>query len=206
MAAYIDFKALAEKIDVEQVASHVGLILKKSGKELRAMCPTCNGNDERSLALYPETNSFRCFAAQLSGDSISLYAHLQGTGNYAAAKALEQQFGSTANAAAPTAPTRPEGRTAKAQPAPKPDAVFDPEVFASKLTYTDEVEQLGLTEADATRLGIGYCTKGLMRGRVAFPIRDTFGNILGFAGYNSDGLKLPDKWLDPKVVPLKRKA
>jgi DNA primase len=204
---YLDFKAIAESVDVEQVAKHIGLMLKRSQKELRACCPACNTDDERSLALYPETNSFRCFAASLSGDSISLYAHLTGTGNYAAAKALQEQFGaaSAARTAPATAPQKTERGTAKAQPASKNvERAFDPLAYLAKLTYTDEVAELGITELDASRLGIGFASTGLLRGRVAFPIRNEDGTIAGFIGVNGTDVKVPQSWIKSNVVKLKR--
>lgn len=111
MPSYLPFKEIAESIDVEAVAKHVGVALKRSGKELRGACPSCRSDEERSLALFPETNSFRCYASQLSGDSIALYGHLTGTGMYQSAKHLQDQFApATAgrqNTAPATAPQKP---------------------------------------------------------------------------------------------------
>jgi hypothetical protein len=199
--AYIDFKALAEAIHIERVAKHIGLTPKLSGKELRSACPACNSNDERALQILPETNSYRCYAAQQSGDCISLYAHLKGIGMYKAAKELSELF-ATPNGARNNSPTTPpqksEGRTAKAQPAP-----FDPAAFAAKLVWSPEVEALGIIEEDATTLAIGFHPQ---RKRVYFPIRHTDGSIAGFIGYADGKLVMPPRWQGSKVVPLKRRA
>jgi hypothetical protein len=63
-------------------------------------------------------------------------------------------------------------------------------VFASKLQYTEQVEQLGFTEALAKDFSIGF-----YRGQVYIPIRHTDGSISGFVGYADGQLKLPPKWL-----------
>jgi hypothetical protein len=47
---------------------------------------------------------------------------------------------------------KPEGRK---QPA-SPSKEFDPVAFAAKLVFNEEVEALGLTEEDTTKLGIGW--------------------------------------------------
>jgi len=62
--------------------------------------------------------------------------------------------------------------------------------FASKLQYTEQVEQLGFTEALAKDFSIGF-----YRGQVYIPIRHTDGSISGFVGYADGQLKLPPKRL-----------
>ena len=118
---------LAEDVDITAVARHFNLTILKD----RATCPVCES--ERSIQLFAETNSFRCHSAGLSGDCISLCAHLTGTGMYPAAKALSKLFATPSGArnnSSTTAPQKPEARTAPhAQPAPS----FDPESYLTKL-------------------------------------------------------------------------
>jgi DNA primase len=209
--AYIDFKNLAERIDIEEVARSLGVHTKRGGKELRAACPRCESEDARALQILPETNSYRCYAAGISGDCISLHAHIKGVGMYQAAKALQEHFRTAAAGGEPaTTPTRPVGGTAaKAQPAstklPAPERAFDPEEYAAKLQYTDAIEALGITKEDAQTLGIGYASTGVHRGSVVIAIRHPTGEIAGFAGIKGE-VKLPSKWLQPKVVELKKRA
>jgi hypothetical protein len=94
-----------------------------------------------------------------------------------------------------TVPQKPEGRK---QPA-SPSREFDPVAFAAKLSFTDEVAELGISEEDATRLQIGFT-----RGRVYFPIRNEDGSISGFVGYADGQLKMPPQWIQTNVVKLKR--
>lgn len=206
----LDFKQIAEDIDVLTVARHFSLKLKREGNEFRARCPVCDSGDDRALHLYAETNSFRCHAAELSGDCISFYAHLMRyDGMYKAAKELLELFGTAAAARTvqATAPQKPEGRS---QPAPTKPEGFDPAAITAKLTYTDEVAALGISEKDAAMLGIGFhAGAGFLRGRVAFAIRNETGAIVGFIGYQEGGkpsLKIPNRWMSPKVVPFARRA
>jgi hypothetical protein len=155
----------------------------------------------------PETNSFRCYSAGQSGDCIALYAHLNGTGMYKAAKELQEQFATaTAARTAPaTAPQKPERGN---QPAPpSKTATFDPAAFSERLTYSDEVAALGISEKDAATLGIGFhAGAGLMRGRVCFPIRNTDGSVAGFVGAVGTDLKVPKQWNTSNVTAFKRRA
>jgi CHC2 zinc finger len=196
MPGFIPFKELAERVDVAQVAQHLGLQIK--GKDNRSSCPACQSDNERALQLFPETNSFRCYTASVSGDCIALLAHVKGTGMYAAAKQLGELFGTPTSGrnTSPTTPQKPEGRTAQAQPAP-----FDPDKFAKNLVYSDEVAALDISEEDALRLGIGWHPK---RKAVYFPIRNPDGTVSGFIGSQQSQLKLPPQWLPSKVVRLRR--
>jgi hypothetical protein len=81
----------------------------------------------------------------------------------------------------------------------KVDRPFDPQAFASKLTFTDEVAALGISEEDATRPQIGFT-----RGKVYFPIRNEDGSIAGFVGYVDGQIKMPPAWIRTNVVKLKR--
>src|ERR1700733_9414937 len=107
----IDFKELAETIDIVDVAALAGLRIKGD----RAACPACNRGGDRAIELLPETNSFRCHAADaptgkkvLAGDCIALFAHVSGyTGMYRAAKELQEHFRMRGPA---TTPQKEKGR------------------------------------------------------------------------------------------------
>jgi hypothetical protein len=100
-------------------------------------------------------------------------------------------------------PTGPAHNSDKAEqkkaPATKKETAFDPAAFASKLAFTDEVAELGISEEDATRLQIGFT-----RGKVYFPIRNEDGSISGFVGFADGQLKMPPQRLRTNVVKLKR--
>lgn len=198
MPQRLDFKAIAEDIDIFAVASHLGLVVKAN----RATCPACD--TERAIEFYPDTNTFYCHAGKGGSDCISLYAHVRGyQGQYRAAKELSEHFlHAKAAEVSSTPPTSPEARTAKSQPSST--KAFDPEAYAAKLTYSEEVAALGITEDDANRLSIGYASTGLHRGRVVFPVRNIDGSIAGFV--SATDLKVPNTWQKGNVVPLRRKA
>lgn len=69
----------------------------------------------------------------------------------------------------------------------------------SKLQYTEQVEQLGFTEAAAKDFSIGF-----YRGQVYILIRHSDGSISGFVGYADGQMKLPPKW--PPATSNKKSA
>jgi hypothetical protein len=88
-----------------------------------------------------------------------------------------------------TVPRKPEGRKQPASPPKK----FDPVAFAAKLVFSDEVEALGLTEEDATKLGIGWHPQ---RKTIYFPQKDDTGFVCGFIGFANGELKMLPRWLE----------
>src|SRR4051812_42958900 len=87
MPAKLNFKEIAETVDIFDVAKHNQLIVSKD----RATCPVCE--TERALQFYPETNSFTCWASKVSGDCITLHAHVNRyEGQYRAAKEIAEHF------------------------------------------------------------------------------------------------------------------
>jgi CHC2 zinc finger len=212
MPRQVDFKKLAEEIDITAVAQQLGLALKLSGKDLRTACPACQTDDARSLAVIPNTNSFRCYAASKSGDCVSLWAHIRGIGNYKAAIELEELFKapeSLSGTTPSTSPQKPGGSPSSppastaAAPAPKGPGPFDPDAYLAKLQFTDEVAALGISEEDAQGLGIGYSSAGLHKG-IAFALRWPDGTIAGFASVIGGQVKLPKRLIPRKVVQLRR--
>ncbi len=214
MPQKLDFKAIAESADIYAVAQHLGLNVVKD----RAHCPVCD--TDRAIEIKPESNTFVCYAGDprpgceyLAGDCIALYAHVKSyDGMYRAAKELSELFG-TADAARSTPATSPQKSGGSPSPsastaaaASKAAQPFDPNAYAAKLVYNDDVAALGITEEDAERLSVGFASTGLLRGRVAFPIRNADGSIAGFIGWNGTDLKLPSKWLAANVVPFQKKT
>jgi len=126
-------------------------------------CPCPACKDERSLAITASKNSFYCFKARVGGDIIALVAHVHGLTMHKAAEFISQHM---------------------SEPQLEP------------LTYLEEaheaVQALGVSSEVARSVGIGYAKKGIMRGRIAFPLRLQNGALVGYLGVapNAD-VKLP---------------
>jgi hypothetical protein len=214
MPAQLDFKAIAEEVDICEVARHLGLELTR---ELRSPCPACQSED-RAIELIEDTNTFRCWAAPpppgkkvLGGDCITLYAHVRGfQGSYRAAKELSEIFGvggkvpvrSTSTSIAKHVPekgTAPQARQKAANRGGDNRPEFDPQAFLEKLEYTDEVAATGLSEEDAKFLGVGF-----HRGKLYQAARWPNGDIACFTTPTNDSLKFPKTLVRPKEAKVIR--
>lgn len=185
---FYDFKAIKEAVSVEQAM--VFLTLKNFTAEkgnYRGECPACRSGS-RSLEIFPSTNSFRCHAAKKSGDVISLVAHVHGTSMKDAAGFLDDK------------------RARKAEKTAEPTKEFGP---LSHLAHEHkDVQAMGFPEDVAQTLGIGFASRGLMRGFVALPLRDEQGVLTGYVGVPAGTeVKTPPTWhgIHTNVVPIKTK-
>lgn len=200
MPNFADIKAT---IPIETAAQYLNLQLRKEKKQLRGVCPACPSEDDRMLAITPSIGCFFCHDAKVGGSVIDLAAHILGLPLRDAAQWLEDTMPLSGSSTVPV--TRTE-----VTPAPSPTsassgavpaqmlAPFDPTAYAAKLSYTDQVRDLGISEEDAARLGIGFMSTGLHRGRIVFTVRHPTGEIAGFVGVLGNDLKLPQKWIAPQ--------
>lgn len=180
MTKFVDFAELKSRVSIEDVIGWLGIELKRSGEQLRGACPIHQGTNERQFVVTPAKDLFKCFATECGagGDQIALVAAMKQCSLREAALLMEEALLSPKTA--PGATKLPEGGLDYLQP------------------EHELVQGLGLTKDQAQRLGIGYAPKGVLRGRVCFPMRSEDGTLLGYCGYSEKLdpiLKMPVKWL-----------
>jgi hypothetical protein len=80
---------------------------------------------------------------------------------------------------------------------------FDPEKFWSHCTYSQELEEAGISEEDADRVLIGWHSRYKAHFQGA---RNPDGSIAGFTRLPEDLslVKFPPQWLATNVVQLRR--
>lgn len=219
---FIPFEEVEALADIRQIADILGLQLKPYGQsgQLRCSCPVHGGGDD-TLAISPHARSkrgsvgvFFCRKAPdpktAGGDRIGLVAHIEQLEQQEAAYYIASHFGSgdEDNHSSPTVPpARQKASTSRETTRQtKPEQPFDPEAFAAKLAYSDEVAALGFSEEDAEHFQVGS-----YRGKVYAPLRHPDGSIACFYDYGNGSLRLPARarWLEqsaPNVIPFGKKT
>ncbi|MCB0055400.1 MAG: hypothetical protein KDE45_00155 [Caldilineaceae bacterium] len=178
---YIDFQELKSEVGVQAVADMLALKLTAHDEGLRGPCPRCKSGGDRALVVTPG-KGYYCFADHKGGDSIALAAHVLNVPMKDAALKIADFFGLLSQQKAAKEP---------AEQAPH-QTVLEPLDYL--LFEHEAVQALGLPPATAEALGIGYAKKGIMRGRVAIPLRTPDGTLTGYCGYSAKTeprLKLP---------------
>lgn len=173
MAAHIDFAAVKIAVSIEQAIQHLGLKMKKEGDQYRSPCPACAKGGDRALVATP-AKGFYCFGGKKGGDVIAMVAHVRGCSQRDAAIELQEAFGINSD----DAPAQPAKRAEVAKEAPT--EALQP--LDHLTTDHPAIEALGLTATACEALGIGYTGKGLMRGRIALPLRLPDGTLVGYMG------------------------
>lgn len=203
MSGLVDFAEVKERVSFEQALSMLGIEHKERNGQIRCACPHCGGAD-RGLVITPAKGLFYCFPSGGKdggkGDIISFVAHCLNVPVKEAAAKLHGAFLATSTSTVRTSAVPvPEERSANQTK--KLDAL-------SHLEHDHPaIEAVGLDTNVATRLGIGYRTKGAGQGSVLIPVRNQDGEVEGWLGVQ-ELTYIPKDFQPPEnVVPLfKKKA
>ncbi len=209
---YIDFAAIKAAVSLEQILRHYGVLeaLKPHGAGLRGCCPIHKGDDPKQFAVSLEKNAWNCFSqCKHGGNMLEFVMRMEGCTLSQAAWKVNEWFGLGMEAGgsertrkassggnrtpAPVAQTHvPKPLTAKIAPATEAAPEAQQETGENEPNDAFAIANLdathpylagrGLTPETIAHFGIGYCGKGIMSGRIAIPIHNTSGQIVGNAG------------------------
>lgn len=197
-AAIVSFAAVKRAVRIEAVLDRYGLLagLVLRGANLTGRCPFCSARSERAFRVSPEKNAWYCFGCKQGGNVLDFVARRENVTMRAAAVTLDEWFGLG------LAP-RSESQETERQPnspaaAPEEVRANEPLTFALKTLdpANASVAALGLSAATVSHFGLGFCSKGLLKGRIAVPIRNRKGDLLAYAGLAAD-LAAADRYLFP---------
>lgn len=181
MNAVIDFAEVKHKVAIERALPVLGLQLQSYGPAMRGPCPACKQGGERALVVTPGKQAWYCFAWKRGGDVIALVAHIKAISQRDAAIYLTEQF---QLAGRPTAATASAPHTSPERQARK--ALVGPKQALQPLSYLEPVHEavqgLGIDPDTAIEFQAGYAGRGVLRGRLAVPVRSPEGELLAYVG------------------------
>lgn len=208
VAKYIDFDAIKAQVSFQDIFAHYGIEVKRQkGSELSVLCPFHN-DSKPSLKANVERGVFNCFGGcGAKGDVIAFVQRKEGIvsgdrnqDRVLAARRIVSWFGLSGEEV--ESPVADDASSIKSKVETdslgdeRADEVADvPEVGGEEsaepnpvLTFRLKVDQghaylreRGLSEETVARFGLGYCARGLMKGRVVIPIENDAG-LVGYAG------------------------
>jgi DNA primase len=197
MKNWIDFKALRSSLDFERVLKHYGVEVKRKGKQHHGYCPLPNHNGKKnspSFSANLERGIFQCFGCGAKGNILEFAALMEkadpkdGAALREVALKLQQEF-SPELGTAPTQPKpRPPAKTsvpvttdAAAESPPVVNAPLDFELQGLDATHPYLLGR-GFTPDTIKRFGLGFCSRGMLKDRIAIPLHDSTGLLVGYAG------------------------
>jgi DNA primase len=194
---WIDFKALKERVHIRDVLTHYGLLdhlaEKKPGK-LVGPCPLHGGKNGTSFHVDCEKNIWHCFSECGGGNVIDLVMKLEHVSIRDAGVKLCTWFDlgfdrPTKRDEAKVPPSKKSANVSqeknKGSTADKPTEPTINPPLGRELKLDHEHAYLwarGLTAPTVRTFGVGFCTRGIMKNRIAIPIENDRGELVAYAG------------------------
>jgi len=197
MAHWVSFDDIKARVSIEDVLDHYGVKLRQRKDELTGLCPFPGHDDTRaSFSANTTKNVFQCFGCKKSGNVLDLVAYMEGVEIREAGLLLQGWF-----QISPETPS--DGHLKHAQPRasdiPAQGPKNAPLTFQLKLDSSyPYLRDRGLTQAAIEYFGLGFASRGVMKGRIAIPIHDEDGQLVAYAGRWAADL-VPDEELRYKL-------
>lgn len=188
---WINFAELRKKLRFEDVLSHYGVEICRKGAQHLGPCPLPHHVGSRSAPCFSahlERGIFQCFQCKSAGNILefaALMARVDPEDGQALRKVAVELQARFCNGV-----TSPRRQTKVAQP--ELDAVVNaPLDFELKDLDTSHpfFAAANLSKETIAHFGIGYCERGLLRGRIAASLHRSDGERIGYAGLSVDNEK-----------------
>lgn len=177
-----DFATIKAHARFDTVLARYGLETTGQGAERMIRCPF---HDDRtpSCAINLDKKLFHCFGCGAQGTILDFIALMDSCSVADAA----QQLADWGNSTKPCAQTAGVAKE-RAQQA----SSNEPLTFALRLDPCHPyLRARGVSEETVARFGLGYCDRGLMKGRICVPIHDEHGRLVAYVG----------RWAAPVTPP-----
>lgn len=183
---WINFKELRARLNFEDVLRHYQVEVRRKGEQHLGPCPFPGHPKEKrgnTFSANIPRGIFQCFACHAKGNALDFCGLMAGVDIANGAElrkvAVEVQRKFFPDGASRR--TKPVPKEKSPPPAAKVNAPLD---FALKGLDGAHpfFEEMGLSEETVAHFGLGYCSRGLLEGRIAIPLHSTDAELVGYAG------------------------
>lgn len=198
---WIDFKELRGKLDFAKVLRFYNVEPKLRDDQHHGFCPLPSHNGKRnspSFSANMKKGIWQCFGCGAKGNVLD-FAVLMESGNpqngedvqRVAAKLTEQVLGTSAPVEKPKAEGSDIGENT---------IINAPLDFALKGLDASHpyLRKRDFTPETVARFGLGFCARGLLKERIAIPLHDHGGKLIGYAGRVVDDATITEE--NPKYL------
>ena len=214
MSNWINFRELRARLDFELVLRHYGVEVKRRGNQHQGFCPLPEHQGKKnspSFSANLEKGIFQCFGCGTKGNILDFAALMEranledGTAFRQVALRLQERFCPPEllpanvklmvhNAFVPPEPNQNLVRVIN------PALDFELKGLEGQHPY---LKERGLTQETTSYFGLGFCARGLLKGRVVIPLHDQKGRLIGYAGRVVDDTTISEE--NPRYrLPSKR--
>jgi DNA primase len=209
---WVNFKELRSQLKFAEVLKHYGVELKVNGDQATGMCPLPTHNGEEKKPAFSANlikGIWQCFGCGAKGNVLDFAVRMEGLSPEkpfevrTVALKLQEKFG--LENAKPPKPKLKDDMPLLNSPQPvqgseKPVVINQPLDFELKGLEEEHpyLRGRGLLPETIKRFGLGFCNRGMLKDRIAIPIHNVQGKLLGYAGRTVDDSKhTDDKYLFP---------
>ncbi len=201
---WVSYEKLREELNITQVIADYDIELRGSGTQRKCLCPApcCRDPKERTVSVNVEEGVFKCFKCDARGNLIDFAALVEDLNPHdkqqfrEAALRLQRKYQIESKRPERTR-TDENGKVHRRAPTPKSadgkrrkKLVNEPLDFELKNldSQHESVQELGLSAETVEHFGLGYCSRrGMLQNRIAFPLRDRDGRLIGYGGRSTNG-------------------
>lgn len=212
---WIDFKALRANLRFEDVLRHYGVEIHRKGEQHHGFCPLPNHDGKRnsqSFSANLERGIFQCFGCHGKGNVLDFAVLMEkadpkdGEDLRRVAIMLQEKFCPPPSAKPAKATKSGDKQAPKKGPDRNSAPIINPPLDF-ELTGLDPnhkyLKERGFDRETIEYFGLGYCSRGFLKDRVAIPLHDHDGHLIGYAGRMADDSAINED--NPKYLfPSKR--
>jgi 5S rRNA maturation endonuclease (ribonuclease M5) len=191
-ATWVDFGALKQSVGIERVLEHYGVQLKQVHRGyLRGRCPLPGHSSVHSMESFvvnARKNIWACHSdscrqarnGKVGGNILDLVACMESCAIREAALRIQDWLYIGNDRQLVSKGMRADGRAQREMPKLP---------FSLRLnSWHPYLDQRGISRQTAQSLGVGYYAgRGILRGRIVFPIHNERGEVVAYAGRRLDG-------------------
>ncbi len=181
MSNWIDFRALRANLSFDEVLRHYGVEVKRRGAQHHGFCPLPSHNGKRnspSFSANLERGIFQCFGCKAKGNLLDFACLMEkedpkdGAALHKIAATLRERFLPGTD----SQPKKPPHHVAeqfefKAKNAVVVNAPLDFELKGLDGRHPYLLSR-GFSPQTIRHFGLGYCSRGMLKGRIAIPLHD----------------------------------
>jgi DNA primase len=199
MRVWVNFKELRARLKFEDVLQHYGVEVKRKGEQHQGFCPLPDHQGTMkspSFSANLERGIFQCFGCGAKGNLLEFACLMTGVDPRdgdalrSVAVELQRKFLAGGSGARKSPLARPS-TTGAQDTAVKINVPLD---FQLKDLDAGHPYLMGRKFSRETmhHFGVGYCSRGMLKDRIAIPLHDADGKLLGYAGRVIDDAKVSE--------------
>lgn len=199
-AAFVSFRAIKERVSIRDILDRYGLLerLTPKGKDsLTGPCPVHQGKHPNQFRVSLSKNCWNCFGPCAGGNILDLVAELEQVSLREAARLIDGWFPESEGSATREPEERSVARDVPRHEKPAPHEAEAGEGYVNPVLPFERLKNLdfghaylrgerGFDRATLEYFGVGYCTKGMHRGRIAIPIHNRHGQLVSYVGFDRE--------------------